>query len=109
MKKILILSLAFAPVISLAAGLATVLTTISGLFTAVLPILISLAVIYFIWALIRYILKAGEEQAEARQQMIWGVIILFVMVSVWGLVNLLGDTLNLNETAPTIDLSPTIN
>jgi hypothetical protein len=30
--------------------------------------------------------------------MIWGVIALFVMVSVWGLVNLLGDTFDIDQT-----------
>lgn len=110
-KKILILSLAFVPVISFAATLNTVLVKVKELVALILPLLISLAVIYFVWALVKYMLKAGEEQAEARQQMIWGVIILFVMVSIWGLVGVLGDTFGVDGKAavPALNLIPTLN
>jgi len=30
--------------------------------------------------------------------MLWGIIALAVMVSVWGLVKILGDTFNVNTT-----------
>ena len=105
MKKILGLSLALAPVISLAStgDLTSLAGKISDLFGLAMPLLLSLAVIFFVYALLQYILKAGEEQATARQQMIWGIIILFVMVSVWGLVNILGNTVDLDTTVPTVD------
>ena len=104
-KKILGLSLALAPMISLAAvnGLEGLAATISNLFGLAMPLILSLAVIYFVWSLVNYILKAGEEKATARDQMIWGIVILFVMVSVWGLVNILSDTVNLDKTVPTVD------
>ena len=96
MKKILSLStLALMPVISMAAigGLEGLFKKISDLLGLVMPLLLSLAVIFFVYALVKYMLKAGEAQEEAREQMIWGIVILFVMVSVWGLVNILDKTL----------------
>ncbi len=66
---------------------------VKGLFKAILPLMMTLAVIYFVWSLVLYMKEAGEKQAEAREQMIWGIVILFVMVSVWGLVNILDKTL----------------
>ena len=43
--------------------------------------------------------KLGEkEKADGRWLMVWGVIALFVMVSVWGLVNTIVATLDLNNT-----------
>jgi hypothetical protein len=70
-----------------------VISLVKGLFGSVLPLIMTLAVFYFLWTLANYVRKAGEEQAEARQQMIWGIIILFVMVSLWGIVNILRATL----------------
>ena len=45
--------------------------------------------------------------------MIWGVIALFVMVSIWGIIAFLGEVIGLDETkkdliAPKLDL-PTAN
>ncbi len=104
-KKILILSLAFAPMLSLAAvdGLEGVMGVISDLFGVAMPLILSLAVLYFVWSLTQYMLKDGEDKAAAKTNMIWGIIILFVMISVWGLVNVLGDTLDLDNSAPTVD------
>ncbi len=54
----------------------------------------TLALIFFFWGLAKYILSAGDEEkkTEGRNIMIYGVIALFVMVSVWGLTTLLGNT-----------------
>ncbi len=54
------------------------------------------------------LINAGDETArtEARNIMIWGIIALFVMVSVWGLVNVLDDTFGLDDQAlnpPSLD------
>jgi hypothetical protein len=34
----------------------------------------------------------GEDKTEMKQQLLWGALILFVMVSVWGLVGFLENT-----------------
>ena len=69
-----------------------VISTIKSIFSAVIPLIISLAIIYFIWSTAQYILKEGEAKNEAKMHMIWGIIILFVMISVWGLVGILTST-----------------
>jgi uncharacterized membrane protein YidH (DUF202 family) len=52
--------------------------------------LISLAVVWFIWNVIRYVMSQDEEgKGKAKSQMIWGIVAIAVMVSVWGVVNLL--------------------
>jgi hypothetical protein len=55
------------------------------------------ALLLFVWGVYRYIAHAGDEKAaaEGSKLMSYGVIILFVMVSVWGLVSLLMDTLGI--------------
>ncbi|MFH1402052.1 MAG: hypothetical protein ABIG87_00315 [Patescibacteria group bacterium] len=105
MKKI-ILSLSLAlPLITLAAtsGLKGVMGTLSDLMGVAMPLLLSAAVLFFVYSLVLYMLKDGEEKTKAKENMIWGVVILFVMVSVWGLVNVLGDTFNLDTAVPSVD------
>lgn len=92
----LVLGLSILPSFVLAAGVGDVtgiIELVRNIFSMILPLIMTLAVIYFLWSLVNYMLKAGTEQAEARQQMMWGVIILFVMVSVWGLVGILDKTI----------------
>lgn len=56
----------------------------------IVPIIIGLAVLYFLWGAKKYITsKDGDSQTEARGMIVHGIIILFVMVSLWGLVNLI--------------------
>jgi O-antigen/teichoic acid export membrane protein len=61
----------------------------------VIPILFSLALMYFLIGVSRYIKKA-EDQAErtkARQMILWGLIFITAMVSVWTLVSIVSGTI----------------
>lgn len=70
-----------------------ILTRISGLLSAFLPILVSIGVIYFIWGVIRYVIADDEEaKQKGKDRIIFGIIGLAVIISVWGLVFLLADT-----------------
>lgn len=98
------------PVLTFAqSGLFGILGTIRSLIAALVPIVIALAVLYFLWGLLKYVTsKDSSEQGEARTIMVMGVIVLFVMISVWGLVQLLAETFNIDSgSAPTnINLIP---
>lgn len=61
----------------------------------IIPFLVALALLYFLWGLAVFMFKSGDEKAieEGKSKMIWGVIALFVMISVWGLVAVLQDNL----------------
>ena len=54
---------------------------------AIIPITI-LAILAFIWGAARFILEADDSNArtEGRQAMFWGIIGIFVLFSLWGLV-----------------------
>ncbi len=64
---------------------------ISEMINLVIPIVISLTVLVFIWGIFRMVLAGGDTDArkEARSTIVFGIVGLFVMVSVWGLVNIL--------------------
>lgn len=60
------------------------------LISILIPIVGSLAFLSFIFGLVKFIAKAGEKEIkDGKNLMIWGVVALFVMVSVWGLVRFL--------------------
>ena len=85
----------------------TIIKKILLIVNAVVPIVMTLAVIFFIISLLMYLLKEGEEKAKAKTQMIWGIVILFAIVSMWGLVAVLGATFGVSaKDAPTVDLTP---
>lgn len=85
----------------------------ADLIKALLPILVTIALLVFFWGLIKYIRNAGtkpEEASQGKNIMIYGVIALFVMVSVWGLVGFIGDALGIREggtiSVPGVDPRP---
>jgi hypothetical protein len=66
------------------------------------PVLISLAVIYFLWQVFQYTVASNEDtKGKAKDQIVWGIVGLFVMVSIWGLVSILSHTFNLGNPAIT--------
>ena len=66
-----------------------------------IPLLFSVALVVFIFGIVRYIF-IQEKKEEARNLILWGIIGLFVMFSVWGLVNVLIGTFNFNNQLPGI-------
>lgn len=95
--KILPYGLAFAPALAMAqsnfdtAWLTATIDSLINLIGALIPLLIAIAVLYFIWGVVQFIAAAGDEsaRAEGKTKMIWGIVGLFIIVSVWGLVALL--------------------
>jgi hypothetical protein len=67
------------------------LAAINLLEATLIPILIAGALVVFFVGLVKY-LWASKGSAEAHRKdknvMVWGLVALFVMVSVWGLVRL---------------------
>ena len=57
----------------------------------VLPLLVGFTVVYFVWGLLKYVGSGADEKTreEGKNVMVFGVISLFVIVSVWGLINFL--------------------
>ncbi len=100
--------LVFAQIGARATDLGGVARTIMQVLGLIAPIIIALAVIYFLIGVFKYIMAAGEEEAktQGRHMMIYGVIALFIMVVVWGLIYVLARTFGLDPGAgPAFDPS----
>lgn len=115
MKKAIAFGLAFLPSVAFAA-----ITDVSSIFDFAMKILNSItvllmaaAVVYFLYGVFQFIKAAGDEEAraEGRNKIIYGIIGLFVMGSVYGLVNILTSTFGLSSTssikAPELPTLPT--
>ncbi len=78
-------------------GVGQLITSIGALIKLALPIAVAAALLFFFWGVANFILKAGDPKAreEGRNRMLWGIIALFVMISVWGIVAFIQDNLDI--------------
>src|SRR6266704_526631 len=69
----------------------------SGVINQLVLIVAGLALIYFFWGLVKFIFNSAsaEGQEEGKNIMKWGLVSLFVMVSIWGLVRFVGTALSI--------------
>lgn len=93
------------PAIAAAQTLFSILTTLQALLDALIPFVITIAVLFFFYGVEKYIFNADNEEAKSqgRNIMIYGIIGLFVIVGVWGLVGVLAETFNI-ETGGSTDI-----
>jgi hypothetical protein len=61
-------------------------------------LLILVAILAFFWGLIKYLFSGGgEDKSEGLKLMFYGVIAIFVMVSIWGIIRLLQNTFGVTQ------------
>lgn len=62
---------------------------VSFVDSSVIPFLFALAFIFFLIGVARYFFSESDENREkGRQFVVWGLIGLVVLFSIWGIVNL---------------------
>ena len=71
---------------------------------SIIPLIFALALAMFVWGVVQYVIYSSEEakKEKGRQFMIWGIIALTVMVSVWGLVKMLGNSFGIEYAVPQV-------
>jgi len=76
------------------------------------PVLAGLALVVFFWGLVKFIFHAGDEEMrkEGKKFMMWGIIALFVVVAIWGIVAFIAISLGVgtggSATAPCLEGLP---
>jgi hypothetical protein len=127
-KKLIALSgfvLSLSPVVALAANVGSIgscnggvpvtdipslLCKISQLLNSVIPVLIALGVVYFVWGVVTYVISSDEEAKKTgRNRIIYGIIGLAVIVAMWGLVGILTNTFGLQNSNSGVINLPTVN
>lgn len=75
-----------------------------GLLNGVVPIIFGLSVVMFLYGLVVYITKAGDASnvKNATKYISFGLLGMFVMLSIWGLASILSGTFGLTVGIPQI-------
>jgi hypothetical protein len=102
-----VLALLLVPFIASAQSLeplGNLITSANNIVNRLVPLAITVAMLAFFWGLIKYIAKQSKDATKTgRDMMIYGILAIFVMVSIWGLVRLLQTAFGLgpNERSQT--------
>lgn len=77
---------------------------ISQLVQPAVGLMLAAAVFFFVWNVFNLVIKNDqpEELAKLKSNVVWGVIAIAVMASVWGLVALVTGSTGLVNTNPLI-------
>lgn len=64
------------------------------LINPLIGLLFTVAFVLFLWGMVTFIFKSGDTEAQkkGKQHMIWGLIGMFIMVSVLGILRIILDT-----------------
>ncbi|MEI6478781.1 MAG: hypothetical protein WCO18_00665 [bacterium] len=98
MKKVLISGVVvLGPLLAFAQNFTSVqsgISSIRDIINSLIPLIIGIAVLVFLWGLVQYVTAGADEEkkAAARGIIIYGIIIIFVMTAVWGFVRILSTT-----------------
>ncbi len=72
-------------------GIRDWILSVGYIVNLLIPLAAALALLFFFWGLAKFIFKLGngDESAveEGKEIMKWGIVALFVMVSIWGIVS----------------------
>lgn len=75
---------------------------IGAINLVVVPVIFALAFAAFVWGIVKhFFIHGGEETSreEGRTFIMWGLVGMLVLFSVWGLVNILLSTLGIASGA----------
>ncbi|MFA6257543.1 MAG: hypothetical protein WC671_00850 [Candidatus Paceibacterota bacterium] len=82
-------------------GLGKIICQLKQLLNSILPVLIALGVVYFVWGVVQYVISDEEAAKEkGKDRIIYGIIGFAVVVGLWGLVNIVVNTFGLSGATP---------
>jgi len=67
--------------------------------SVLVPVLFAVAFIFFLYGIAKsYIFSHGEPEAvsEGHRLVLWGIVAFAIMISIWGLVNIVANTFGLS-------------
>ena len=75
--------------------------TITFLNDKVIPLLIAIAFLAFVWNAVQYFIIQGdseEGQTKAKSLTLWSILAFVIIVSLWGIVNMIVGDLGFGRT-----------
>ena len=84
---------------------------ITYLINPAMLLLFALGFFLFMWGVVEFIwaLNQGEVKNDGKDHMIWGVIGMVIMASVYGIIGMIDRTFSLNATNPDTSSLNSIN
>ena len=73
---------------------------IVGYFNIALELMMGLAVVMFVWYVIKYFIQPNDKRKEAGAYVMWALVGFFVILSMWGLVNIVIATFDFGRNSP---------
>lgn len=73
------------------------------LIKVTIPVISGLTLLTFFWGLAKFIMAVGGDEkavAEGKNLMIWGILGLFVMLTIWGILHFLTDQFGFSYLVP---------
>lgn len=89
-------------------GISKIICQIHQILNSIVPLLVSLGVVYFVWGVVNFITAdSDEDRTKGKDKMISGIIGFAVIIGLWGLVNIVVNTFELATPAP-VDTSSAV-
>jgi len=80
---------------------------IDGIISMLIPLLIAATMVVFFYGLFKYVHGGKKFAAQGKNIMIAGIVSLFVMVSIWGIITMAQGALGISGGAePTLPAVP---
>lgn len=81
-------------------GIRGVISWFTDIGLKIIPLLGVIAFLFFVYGVARYIKSAGSEKEikDSKNLLIWGVVGLFIMVTIWGIIAFLSSELGFGST-----------
>lgn len=96
-KNIFCLVIIFAPFFTHAQGLEDLILSSRGIIdTLLIPLGYAVCLLYFAWGIVKYIRSIGDKE-EGKSIMTWGVVGLFVVTSIWGIITVIRSEFQIGD------------
>jgi hypothetical protein len=68
----------------------------TNIVNPIIGLMFALAVVYFLWGVFQLVTKNDDttRAEEGRMHILWGLVGMFIMFSVFGIMNLICNTIN---------------
>ncbi len=109
-KNVLTFGVLLMPTFAFATPLEDLVIRTKSLVNLIIPLLVSVAIAYFIFSVIKYVgAKDEETRADGRKMMINAIIALFVVLTLWGLVRFIQQSLGVSSGQINSSELPNVN
>lgn len=100
--KIMYLLLLLIPNITFASFDSFFSNVVNQIVNPLIGFVFALAVLYFLYGVVKFIMSMDSEggRDEGKKHMMWGIVGITIMMGVWGIMNLILNTLNIDYIDP---------